>query len=108
MIEVLISRDKAGDITGFKVEGHALFAKAGNDIICAAVSMLTINTLNAIEQFLPEERIIVDIDREKGSISAKLKDKPTERSELLLRTFHLGMVSTEEQYGRQYVKVTEA
>ncbi|MBR1524259.1 MAG: ribosomal-processing cysteine protease Prp [Lachnospiraceae bacterium] len=108
MIEVLITRDKAMDITGFRVSGHALFAEAGNDIICSAVSMLTINTVNAIEQFLPDEPLVVDIDRNKGFIEAKLMDKPTERSELLLRTFHLGMVSIEEQYGRKYVKVLEA
>lgn len=107
MIEVLITRDKAQQITGFKVSGHALFAEAGNDIICAAVSMLTINTLNAIEQFLPDEAMIVDIDRDKGHIEARLKEKPKEGSELLLRTFHLGMVSIEEQYGRKYVKVVE-
>lgn len=108
MIEVTISRDKSQDITGFKVSGHALFDKAGNDIICAAVSMLTINTLNAIEEFLPDELMAVNIDRKQGCIEAKLHEKPTEKSELLLRTFHLGMVSIEEQYGRKFVKVTES
>ena len=107
MIEVLIQRDKAQNITGFKVSGHALFAEAGNDIICSAVSMLTINTLNAIEQFLPEEHMVVNIDRKKGFIEARLHEKPSEKSELLLRTLHLGMVSIEEQYGRKYVKVVE-
>jgi hypothetical protein len=107
MIDVLILRNRAQDITGFKVSGHALFAEAGNDIICSAVSMLTINTVNAIEQFLPDEPMVVNIDRKKGFIEARLKEKPTERSEILLRTFHLGMVSIEEQYGRQYVKVAE-
>ncbi len=108
MIDVLILRNRAQDITGFKVSGHALFAEAGNDIICSAVSMLTINTVNAIEQFLPDEPMVVNVDRKKGFIEARLKEKPTERSEILLRTFHLGMVSIEEQYGRQYVKVAEA
>jgi hypothetical protein len=107
MIDVLILRNRAQDITGFKVSGHALFAEAGNDIICSAVSMLTINTVNAIEQFLPDEPMVVSIDRKKGFIEARLMEKPTERSEILLRTFHLGMVSIEEQYGRQYVKVAE-
>jgi hypothetical protein len=107
MIDVLILRNRAQDITGFKVSGHALFAEAGNDIICSAVSMLTINTVNAIEQFLPDEPMVVNVDRKSGFIEARLKEKPTERSEILLRTFHLGMVSIEEQYGRQYVKVAE-
>lgn len=107
MIDVLILRGRSGDIKGFKVSGHALFDKAGNDIICAAVSMLTINTMNAIEQFLPDEKMAVNIDREAGSIEMKLMEKPTERSEILLKTFHLGMVSIEEQYGRKYIRVLE-
>lgn len=107
MIDVLIYRDKAQDITGFKVSGHALFAEAGNDIICSAVSMLTMNTINAIEEFLPDELMVVNIDRKSNCIEARLHEKPTDRSELLLRTFHLGMISIEEQYGRKYVKVTE-
>ena len=108
MIEVLITRDKSMDIIGFKVSGHALFAEAGNDIICSAVSMLTINTVNAIEQFLPDEPMVINIDRKKCFIEARLTEKPSDRSEILLRTFHLGMVSIEEQYGRKYVKVLEA
>lgn len=108
MIEITISRDKARDITGFKVSGHALFDEAGRDIVCSAVSMLTINTLNAIEEFLPDEHMIVNIDRKAGLIEARLHEKPTDGSRLLLKTFHLGMVSLEEQYGRKYVKVLES
>ena len=66
MIDVLILRDKAQDITGFKVSGHALFAEAGSDIVCSAVSMLTINTINAIEEFLPDEPMTLIVDRKKG------------------------------------------
>jgi hypothetical protein len=107
MIDVSILRDRTGDIKGFRVSGHALFDKAGNDIICAAVSMLTINTVNATEEFLPDEKMTVNIDRQAGIIEMKLEEKPTEGSKLLLNTFRLGMVSIEEQYGRKYIRVLE-
>ncbi len=107
MITIRISRNEDHRINGFTVSGHALFASAGKDIICAAVSMITINTINAFEEFLPDEKAGVDIDRSKGYISFLLKDDPTGSSELLLRTFHLGVVSIEEQYGRNFVKVVE-
>lgn len=107
MITIQISRDDDLRIQGFTVSGHALFAKAGDDIICAAVSMITINTVNAIEEFLPDEKSDVTVNREEGFISFKLKESPTKESELLLQTFRLGVVSIEEQYGRKFVKVIE-
>ena len=36
---------------GFECAGHAGYAEEGSDIICAAVSALAVNTINAIEQF---------------------------------------------------------
>ncbi len=107
MIEVRIKRDRISDIVGFRVSGHALFADAGNDIICSAVSMLTINTLNAIESFCPEDKAVITVDREHAFIEAILKDDPGEGSKLLLKTFHLGVTSIEEKYGSKYVKVSE-
>ncbi|MGN7453219.1 ribosomal-processing cysteine protease Prp [Paenibacillus pasadenensis] len=36
-------------IVAFSVEGHARYAKAGKDIVCAGVSAVTVGTVNAIE-----------------------------------------------------------
>ena len=38
-----------GSYRGFSVSGHAGYAKRGQDIVCASVSSLVINTVNAIE-----------------------------------------------------------
>ena len=51
MIRVNVFRNKTGDICGFRLKGHADFAEAGSDIVCSAVSVLTINTINCIELF---------------------------------------------------------
>ncbi len=107
MTEVRIKRNSKSEITGYTVSGHAMFADAGEDIVCAAISMLTINTLNAMEEFLPDEPMTVKVDRDKGIIDMGLKEDPTERSELLLKTFYLGMTSLEKKYGSEYVKVVE-
>jgi uncharacterized protein YsxB (DUF464 family) len=37
-------------VTGFRTEGHAGYAEYGNDIICAAVSILVMTTINSIEE----------------------------------------------------------
>lgn len=36
------------DLIGFSLKGHANYSIPGRDIVCAAVSALTINTINAI------------------------------------------------------------
>ena len=38
-------------VTGFRIEGHAGYAKHGKDIVCAAVSALVMNTMNSIHSF---------------------------------------------------------
>ena len=49
MIKVLITRSAQSDqITSFEVSGHAGYAEPGKDIVCAAVSTVTVGTVNAI------------------------------------------------------------
>ena len=54
MISVTIYR--AGhQYRGFLCEGHAGYAEEGYDIICSAVSALTVNTINSIETLTEDE-----------------------------------------------------
>jgi uncharacterized protein len=39
-------------IEAFTITGHAGFANAGNDIVCAAVTVLVLNAINSCEKFL--------------------------------------------------------
>ena len=39
------------EICGFLLKGHAGQAKYGKDIVCAAVTVLVLNTVNAIDKF---------------------------------------------------------
>ena len=58
MIQVEIIRDASKAYVGFSIKGHAGYAEHGQDIICAAVSVLAQNTVNSIEQFTT----IVELD----------------------------------------------
>ena len=51
MIHVTIFQNKYKECVGFQTEGHAEYANPGQDIVCAAASILVINTINAIEEF---------------------------------------------------------
>lgn len=50
MIRIRVKRDQAGFVEQIKVTGHAHFAEHGMDIVCAAVSAVTIGMVNAMEQ----------------------------------------------------------
>ncbi|MRG26786.1 ribosomal-processing cysteine protease Prp [Laceyella tengchongensis] len=49
MIRILVERNTAGQVERVMVKGHANFAEHGKDLVCAAVSGITIGMVNAIE-----------------------------------------------------------
>lgn len=52
MVKVLISRTPQGHIRAFQVKGHAAWGSYGNDIVCAAVSVLTQTAIIGMEEYL--------------------------------------------------------
>jgi uncharacterized protein YsxB (DUF464 family) len=80
-----------GAITGFIAENH------GDPVVCAALSILAINTVNSIESFT-DAAFSVDYDEKGGYLSFSLKETDA-GAELLLRAFGLGLSSLSEQYG---------
>ena len=68
MIHVVIYQNEKEECTGFQTEGHAEYADPGQDIVCAAASVLIINTMNAIELYT-EDAFSVFSDEETGMIS---------------------------------------
>ena len=106
MIHAVIFKDRDGEYTGFTVKGHAGYAREGQDIVCAAASMLVINTMNAIERFTEDSASVVSDDTE-GKIAYQLKGKPSKEALLLLRTLALGLreMADDENYA-EYIDLT--
>ena len=90
MIHVTIFENDHEECIGFQTEGHAEYSEAGQDIVCAAVSMLVINTINAIDLYTDDEASLIS-DEESGMISWNLKQRPSAGTELLLNTMILGL-----------------
>ena len=105
MISVKIYKTEDDKIRGFLCSGHAGYADAGSDIVCAAVSMLVINTVNSLDQFLPDESITVRTEQESGTIECIFDDTPSEKAQLLLDSMLLGLKSVEENYHGKYLKL---
>ena len=107
MVSVEIFRNKEGQINGFKIMGHAMFDDKGKDIVCAAVSILAINTVNSIEKFLPEDKMEVFSDEKRGVIECSLKEPVSEKARLLLDTFAFGMENIAGTYGKRFVRIKD-
>ena len=98
MTKVTIYRNEKKECVGFRAVGHAGYAYEGEDIVCAAISVLTINTINAIEAFTDVEASVSSND-ETGMIDYRI-DKSTKDTTLLLNTMILGleMIVSNEDY----------
>ena len=98
MTKVTIYKNQTEECVGFRVFGHAGYAEAGEDIVCAAISVLTINTMNAIEVFT-NTVTASDVDEEEGYIDYRVL-KPTKETTLLLETMVLGLqaMADDEDY----------
>ena len=94
MTKVTIYKNELNECVGFKVYEHAGYAEEGNDIVCSAISILTINTMNAIEQFTNVD-FTQDVDKKECMIEFRIK-KPTKETTLLLETMVLGLQTLED------------
>lgn len=105
MIKVNVYKNEKHEFVRFVASGHAGFSDDGQDIVCAAASLLMINTINAIEKYLPDDFTMVS-DDESGSIDFSLKKHPTAETTLLLKTMLLGLeeMENDENY-EQYIDI---
>ena len=104
MTKIIFSKDQNSNIKQFICKGHAEFGKYGKDIVCAAVSVLVINTINSLEE-LCHLQMDVTTDIETGYIKCVLPNDLDEKSNVLLDALVLGLTSVESQYGEKFCKV---
>lgn len=89
-------------IKGFELSGHAGYSENGNDIVCAAVSVLTINTINSIENFT-DDLYECSEDEQLGCISFQVLEKTSNEANILLNSMILGLESIRDEYGSDYI-----
>lgn len=106
MIRAIIYR-KDGKICGVELTGHAEYAKSGRDIVCSAVSVLTLNTINAIEQFT-EIPFRCEADEKNGGflkVLFPLEGMTDHDTQLLLQTLEMGLSAIETEYKRYFTLI---
>lgn len=94
---------------GFKALGHSGYADHGQDVVCAAVSVLTQTAVLGLHNVLGIT-CQVDVDEKKGLLAcllpAELPSQLWEQAQLILNVLHVGLTATEAEYGN-YVSVKE-
>ena len=83
-------------------KGHAEYAEEGQDIICAAVSVLMVNTANSIET-LTEDGFTCEEDD--GYVAIAIEEESSEGAHLLMESLRLGLESIRETYGDAYLDI---
>ena len=104
MITVEI-RKSGEEYAGFSSKGHAGYAEEGYDIICAAVSALTVNAINSIEKFTDDA---FKAEAKDGMVRWKFTELPlSKEAKLLMDSLVLGLYDIQENYGKKYIKIIE-
>ena len=102
MIRVALrSQDEC--ITGFDVKGHAGYAEAGQDIVCAAVSVLTTTCVNALETVAGVKPTVKTSD---GRMRVVVPRNSGHDAQVILQTLRQGLRDLAEHYSR-YILLNE-
>ena len=98
MIRVTLQR-KGETITGFECTGHAGFAQAGSDIVCAAVSILTTTCANALETVAG---VTPKVQASPGKMALSLPENAGHDAQVILETMRQGLRDLAEEYPRYF------
>lgn len=84
-----------------EIDGHAGYAEAGKDIVCAAVSILAQNLICSLEG-LTKDSIRSQAGR--GHINIEFGNL-SEQGSLLVDSFFIGICAVANAYGPNYVRI---
>ena len=91
------------EITGFECSGHAGYAEAGSDIVCAAVSILTTTCANALESVAgvkPQVKV------SSGKMVLALPQGSGHDAQVILKSMRQGLRDLQAEYS-EYLLLNE-
>ncbi|WP_179395607.1 ribosomal-processing cysteine protease Prp [Lacticaseibacillus absianus] len=108
MIKAIFTRDGDGALHQFKLTGHADSGEYGQDIVCAAVSAVSIGAVNGIEALAGYEPTVVADEVNGGhldvTIPHRISQDQRHTTQILLESLLLAMQDIAADYG-DYVTV---
>ena len=94
MITIQIVRDTQHKMIAFEIDGHAGYDEEGHDIVCAAVSGITLTAALGLRDYAKAEG---SYKNQKGHMSVRIT-RPDETTQAIMETMVLGL----DQISRQY------
>ncbi len=88
-----------GQLTGFECAGHAGFAQAGQDIVCAAVSILTTTCANALESVAG---VAPKVSTSDGEMILSIPRDAGRDAQVILMAMRQGLRDLAEAYPRYF------
>ena len=88
MVFVRLLYDKDHNLRGYNLIGHAGLAEEGNDILCAALSAIAVNTGNAIEK-LSQTEVQTIVNEEEPLVDVRTRGPVDEKAAVLLKTMEM-------------------
>ena len=101
MTTITIQQTKSGIYKGVESFGHAEYAESGEDIVCAAISILLITTLNYIEEKLQVP--VKQTEGEEGFTSTYFLKDLSNEGIAVLEAMIYGLQMIQKQYGKKYL-----
>ena len=90
-------------LTGFECKGHAGYAQSGQDIVCAAVSVLTTTCVNALESVA---NVKTHTEVKEGLLKAHLPENAGHDAQVILLSMAQGLRDIADNYP-QYLQLNE-
>jgi len=108
MTTVTFEKNEYGYIA-FTCFGHAGFAKKRlfgkePDVLCAAISALTENVINGLEEIAGEQLTVTE-NAKTGFIRCEIKSTLKESSVMMIDAYVLSLKNLSESYGEKYLTV---
>jgi uncharacterized protein YsxB (DUF464 family) len=106
-IQVEVYKNKKGIIYGFIISGHSGYAPKGSDIICSAVSALSVNCVYSIKQFT-KDKIDLKVGEEgylKCIVPKLANGSASKETVVLLKSCIFGIDNIRQSYGDKYIKI---
>ncbi|MFO8070153.1 MAG: ribosomal-processing cysteine protease Prp [Alkalibacterium sp.] len=107
MIDIQFRRE-GSKIMSVEMSGHAEAGPYGNDIVCAAVSALSIGTVNSLSEIAEIPVDVISANDSGGylkfTLPTDLTQKQMETGQILMKSLYLSLKSTEEEYN-EYLRI---
>ena len=107
MIHVTVFVKSDHRYQGIELSGHAGLAddpQEGQELVCSAVSALTLNMANSVEHFT-DARFEAEEDEESGLFRFRFTGDVSSDATLLMNSLVFGLQDIEEAYGEPYIKI---